>query len=170
MLVCGSVKFCHREEVPRSRMNRCLSAVALRSPWTGRKAQFLGGGVPPLAGTRCGCCCILRQTRKAARLGTCGKAAVSDQLTNSETGTSSGAFLMICRKCDNELAGPGYMATCGPLVALSKPPPGIGPAGEPTNGDECEGVPSVHSVECPLAGVEAGCGGDGRVTTTKATV
>ena len=55
------------------------------SPW----ADPRGGGVA-LAPSKRGCSFMRRQTRKASSRGICGKAAVFDQLRNSETGMSSG--------------------------------------------------------------------------------
>ena len=54
-----------------------------------------------------GCCLILRQTRKAGRVGIWGKAAVFDHRVNSDTGTSSGFPSTMVWKWAGEFAGPG---------------------------------------------------------------
>ena len=54
-----------------------------------------------------GCCLILRQTRKAGRVGIWGNAAVFDHRVNSETGIGSGFPSTTSWKWESELAGPG---------------------------------------------------------------
>ena len=108
MPVVRGIEFADWAERPSSLRNRGLSFVECSSA-TGRNRQFLRGGVSSSrrSAPNSGCCLILRHTRKASRVGTCGMAQEDDHCCNSFTGIISGPLRIISRNAFSLFAGPG---------------------------------------------------------------